>query len=171
MSNNETCLKVDHLLADVGRVIGDALNGLGNPEQSKRECNRDGSVLDIGLCGSKKFALELCDGVVEKKDLLREIGIAGRERTIRVSEHADDAVGHDAEDSWDTHGGGLVLQYMFRDLYSAIRDALKLVVHFHNREHGANTEFIIHPDAQEGNRLALDFNINAVDILIASDYR
>ncbi len=169
MPNDEACLQIDDLLADVGRMIGDSLNRLGDPEKSKRECNGNRLIFHIRLRGLEQFTLELRNGVIEEEYLLREVRVSGCERAVCVAEHADDAVRHHAKDRGHAHRSGLVLEDMLGYLDRAIGDPFELIVHFDDREYRANAELIVHPDSQERHRLPLDFHINAVNFLIASD--
>ena len=69
--------QVDDLFADVGAVVGHALQRLDDRHESECELHTELPQCDLLLCMEHDLALEALDGVVEEQDLPRQSRILG----------------------------------------------------------------------------------------------
>ncbi|RLS47016.1 MAG: hypothetical protein DWH86_01370 [Planctomycetota bacterium] len=133
MADDEAALKVDHLLAHIGAVVGNALDALRHAHQSKCEANGQMASGYLLLRIHHYLFLKAIDRVIKEKHLSCEVRIMAEQRTVGVAQHADHAVGHHAECVWNAHVSRALFENPFCNVHAAIGDSLVFIVALHDR--------------------------------------
>ena len=97
MSHNQTAAQINHLLANIGGVIGDSINGFHYGQQSKCKARAEGAAFDLHFCVQQNFFFESLHRVVKEQHLARQFSVLALKRARGVAQHSKNAVGHHAK--------------------------------------------------------------------------
>ena len=160
----------DHVLGDVGGVVGDALQVAADQDQRQRPLDRAGVRHHVGEQHAEDLVLELVHLVVAPQHVARQRGVrlTKASRLSRVIFSAISAM-RGMSISGLSGGCGSSLTHVLGDVHGLVADPLQVGVDLHGRRDQAQVRGHGLLQRQQLQAAVVDLDLQVVDLLVGRD--